>query len=211
MKKIEIMKPVDEWVMTKLDEASNHPEIQKVLDQYANLDEKIQDIVKNALVAIIVIVPIIFILVLWSFNSSLKEELAIKKETLGIAKEIIAKQARLGILKRKYFNTMAVKSQSELQSKISSALSQAQIDSSKINLGGYQENLEGADIVESRVDLKFSKFSNQELFNLLAGLNMRLKIKVEEVSIKKNTSDNLLQGILHIIYYGEDKQPVDDF
>ena len=115
------------------------------------------------------------------------------------------------MVKRKYFNSVAVKSQNDLQTKISSALSMAQIDSSKVNLGGYQEALEGADIVESRVDLKFNKFSNQEIFNLISTLNMRLKVKIEEISIKKNTSDNLLQGIVHIIYYGEDKQPMDDF
>ena len=33
----------------------------------------------------------------------------------------------------------------------------------------------------------------------------------EEISIKKNTTDNLLEGIIHVIYYGEDKQPMDDF
>lgn len=211
MKKIEILKPIDQWILTKLDEASNHPEIQKLLDQYANLDEKIQDIIKNLLVVAIVIIPVLFILILWTFNSSLKDELAIKKETLNIAKEIIAKEAKLKMVKRKYFNSVAVKSQNDLQTKISSALSMAQIDSSKVNLGGYQEALEGADIVESRVDLKFNKFSNQEIFNLISTLNMRLKVKIEEISIKKNTSDNLLQGIVHIIYYGEDKQPMDDF
>ena len=211
MKKIEIMKPIDEFVISKIDDLSNHPEVQKVLDQYANLDEGIQDIVKNLLVLLIVIVPVAFIMILWSFNSSLKDELAVKKETLSIAQEIIAKQSKLGGLKRRYFNSTAVKSQAELQAKISGALSSSGIDSNKINLGGYQENLEGADIVESRVDLKFSKFSNNELFSLLGSLNVRLKAKIEEISIKKNTSDNLLEGIIHIIYYGEDQQPMDDF
>tara|TARA_B100001971_G_scaffold61895_1_gene56849 strand:+ start:50364 stop:50999 length:636 start_codon:yes stop_codon:yes gene_type:complete len=211
MKKIEIMKPVDQWVYTKLDELSNNPEVSKFLDQYANLDEKVQDIIKNLLVLAIILLPTLFIMILWSFNSSLKSELAIKKETLTVAQEIVSKQAKLGTLKRRYFNTTAVKSQAELQSKISGALASSGIDSNKINLGGYQENLEGADIVESRVDLKFNKFSNEELFNLLASLNVRLKAKVEEISIKKNTTDNLLEGIIHVIYYGEDKQPMDDF
>lgn len=211
MKKIEIMKPIDDFVISKIEELSNHPEVTKVLDQYANLDEKVQDIVKNLLVLAIILIPTLFILLLWSLNSGLKDELAIKKETLNIAQEIIAKQSKVGTLKRRYFNTTAVKSQTELQTKISGALSSSGIDSSKINLGGYQENLEGADIVESRVDLKFSKFSNDELFNLLGALNVRLKAKIEEISIKKSTNDNLLEGIVHMIYYGEDKQPLDDF
>ena len=41
MKKIDIRKPFDEWVYTKLDELSNHPEVQKILDNPEKKDQSV--------------------------------------------------------------------------------------------------------------------------------------------------------------------------
>lgn len=213
MKKVDlnIMQPIDNFMSKKVDELMQLVEVQKIMDQYAALDENIQDIIKNLMALAIVLIPLIFIMILWSFNSSLKDEFALKKETLGIAQEIVSKESRVVSLKRNYINSTAVNSQSDFQQKISGQLSASGIDSSKISLGGFDSVDVAGFIIESRVDLKFNQLSNNELFTLLSKLSMRLKIKVDEISIKKNANDNLLQGIIRIIYYGQDNELKEDF
>lgn len=213
MKKVDvnIMKPIDEFMSKKVEELLQHPEVQKFMDQYVALEENIQDIIKNLMALAIVVLPLIFLMILWSLNSSLKDTLALKKETLGIAQEIVSKESRVGTLKRNYINTTAINTQSDFQQKISSHLGASGIDTSKISLGGFDSIDVAGFIIESRVDLKFNQLSNSELFTLLSKLSMRLKIKVDEISIKKNTNDNLLQGIIRIIYYGQDNEIKDDF
>lgn len=213
MKKVDIniMQPIDDFMSKKVDELMQHAEVQKIMDQYAALDENIQDIIKNLMALAIVLIPLIFVMTLWSFNSSLKDELALKKETLGIAQEIVSKESRVGTLKRNYINSTAVNSQSDFQQKVSGHLGASGIDTSKISLGGFDSVDVAGFIIESRVDLKFNQLSNNELFTLLSKLSMRLKIKVDEISIKKNANDNLLQGIIRIIYYGQDNELKEDF
>jgi len=206
MKKLDlnILKPIDDFTFKKAEELQAHPEIQKLMDNYAALDERVQDLVKNIIALCIVLIPILFIMTLWSFNSSLKDTLELKKETLSIAQEIVAKEAKVGVVKRKFINSTPIKTQSEFQNKVSSILSSSGIDSTKIALGGFDTVDLDALIMESRVDLKFSQLSNSELFTMINNMNMRLKVKIDEISIKKNTTNNLLEGIIRVIYYGQD-------
>jgi hypothetical protein len=213
MKKVDvnIMQPIDEFSAKKVDELMQHPEVLKIMDQYLNLDEKYQDLIKNLMAVFIVLVPLIFLLILWSFNSSLKETLDLKKQTLSVAQEIVSKESKVGILKRNYINTTAINTQSEFQQRISSVLGASGIDTTKISLGGFDSIDVAGFIIESRVDLKYNQLSNNELFTLLSKLSLSLKIKVDEISIKKNNTNNLLQGIIRVIYYGQDNQLEEDF
>ncbi len=100
MPKLNIMRPIDNAILGKVEELQSIKEVQKVLDLYSNMDEKPQEIVKIALAAILFIIPAIVIFIFIGLNSSLKGELETKQELLTLSQNIVKQKAGLQNVKR---------------------------------------------------------------------------------------------------------------
>jgi hypothetical protein len=199
------MKSIDTFIFIKLDELSNLSEFQKVTDSYSNLDENVQEVIKVILMALIVVIPLLFILIFSSLNSSAKKELDTKDQIITTANELIQKQSLINSAERKILAVNFVDNQSALQGQISSTLSMISVDSSKVKINNFDtEELEGL-ITKVKADLSFKGFSDQELFAMVNSMVSKLKIRIDEISIKKNETKNILDGIMTVHYYSKDK------
>ena len=205
MKKIQIMKTIDTFIFLKLDELSNLSEFQKLTETYSNLEESIQELVKVVLMAIIVLIPLLFIFLFSSFNSSAKKELETKDQIITTANELIQKKSLINTEERKILATNFVDTQNALQSQISNTLSMISVDSTKVNINNFDtEELEGL-ITKVKADLAFKGFTDQELFAMVNSMVSKLKVRIDEISIKKNETRNILDGIMTVHYYSKDK------
>ena len=205
MKKLQIMKTIDTFIFFKLDELSNLSEFQKLTEAYSNLEESIQELVKVVLMAIIVLIPLLFIFLFSSFNSSAKKELETKDQIITTANELIQKQSLINTEERKILAANFVDTQNALQSQISNTLSMISVDSTKVNINNFDtEELEGL-ITKVKADLAFKGFTDQELFAMVNSMVSKLKVRIDEISIKKNETRNILDGIMTVHYYSKDK------
>jgi hypothetical protein len=205
MKKIQIMKTIDTFIFLKLDELSNLSEFQKLTETYSNLEESIQELVKVVLMAIIILIPLLFIFLFFSFNSSAKKELETKDQIITTANELIQKKSLINTEERKILATNFVDTQNALQSQISNTLSMISVDSTKVNINNFDtEELEGL-ITKVKADLAFKGFTDQELFAMVNSMVSKLKVRIDEISIKKNETRNILDGIMTVHYYSKDK------
>jgi len=205
MKKIQIMKTIDTFIFLKLDELSNLSEFQKLTETYSNLEESIQELVKVVLMAIIILIPLLFIFLFFSFNSSAKKELETKDQIITTANELIQKKSLINTEERKILATNFVDTQNALQSQISNTLSMISVDSTKVNINNFDtEELEGL-ITKVKADLAFKGFTDQELFAMVNSMVSKLKVRIDEISIKKNETINILDGIMTVHYYSKDK------
>ncbi len=205
MKKIEIMKPIDSFIFSKLDELSNLPEFQKITDAYSNLEDSVQEIIKATLMALIIALPILFIIIFSSLNSSAKKELDMKDEIIMTANEFIQKHSLIASEERKILANNFVDSQNALKSQISNTLAMISVDSTKVQVNNFDsEELDGL-ITKAKADLSFRGLTDQELFAAVNSLVSKLKIRIDEISIKKNETKNVLDGIMTIHYYSKDK------
>jgi hypothetical protein len=205
MKKFQIMKTIDTFIFVKLDELSTLSEFQKITEAYSGLEENIQEIVKALLMAIIVLIPLVFVFIFSSMNSSIKKELETKDKIIHNANELIQKKSLLSKEERNILATNFVDTQSALQGKISNTLSMISVDSTKVNINNFDtEELEGL-ITKVKADLSFKGFTDQELFAMVNSMVSKLKIRIDEISIKKNETRNILDGIMTVHYYSKDK------
>lgn len=205
MKDIQIMKKIDTFIFNKLDDLSNSAEFQKMTDAYANLDENIQEVIKAILMAIVIIIPLVIIFVFSTINSSAKKELDQKEKIIMTANELIQKSSLITNEERKILASNYIDSQGGLKSQISNTLNMISVDSSKVQISNFDsEELDGL-ITKLKADVSFKGFSDQELFAMVNSIVSKMKIRIDEISIKKNESQNALDGIMTIYYYSKDK------
>lgn len=201
---IEIFKKIDIYVFQKIDEVQNHPEYQKIADTYANLEENIQELVKASLMIILTLIPAIIFFIFLNSNSSLKNDLTTREEIIKVANELIQKKAIITKKERNILGNSYIGAEAALKNKITSILSMSSIDTSKIKINNFDiEELDGF-ITKVKSDIGFRDLTSQDIFAIMNSMATRGKMRIDEVSIRKSSTDNLLDGMMTIYYYSKD-------
>lgn len=204
-KKLEIMKPLDQALFRKLDDLQGNSEVQKILDAYANLDEKPQEAVKALMALLLFLIPVGTLAVLYGMNSSLMSELETKKKLLETSQNIVREKSGVQSAQGEFLGNSFVGTERDMQSLVSRSAGMAGIDPSKISVSGFNAFEREGFITEASINMKFKGLSNSEFFSLVASLSDRQKARFDEISVKKNQSDNLLEGVATLLYFSRDE------
>lgn len=179
-------------------------EFLKVSESYSSLEEKAQEATKIILMILTLSIPVIIVLTFYSINNSKAQELAIKDELIKTANTLIQESSLIASEERQLLSTQFIGSESALKSLINSSLSLISIDSQKVQVSGYNiEELDGL-ITKVRADLSFKGLTSEGLFALLDSLNSKFRMKMEDITIRKNEISNSLDGVIAIDYYSKD-------
>jgi len=205
MKKLEIMKNIDSYLFDKLDELQAQPGWSKIADLYASLEEKSQEIVKATIMAIIFIVPLLVVLIMVGLNSSLRSEQETKKNMIEIANSIIQKQSLINGSEKKILGSQFINSASAFKSKIANTFNLLSIDTSKVKISNFDSSEENGLITRAKIDIKFNGLTNDQLFSAINNLVGKDKIRIDEIQVRKESQNNLLDGIMTVLYFSKDR------
>ncbi len=204
MKNINIIKSIDLFIFKQIDSITQTAEYQKVSDAYSGLEERAQEAVKVILMIITLVFPILFLFIFWSINSAKKEEIEIKDKLINTANALIQKQSILRTEERRILSMKFIDSQNSLKNTITSSLSSAAIDGAKIQISDFQsDDLDGL-ITKVSAKLSFKGLTSSDLISLFSSLGAKLRIKMDEITIKKNETTNNLDGLIDIHYFSKD-------
>jgi hypothetical protein len=204
MKNINIMKNIDIFFFKQVDNVVQHPEFQKVSDFYSSLDEKAQELVKVALLILTVGLPLLVLFIFFSINQSKKVDLLTKDKLIQTANTLIQKKSLIKSEEMKTLSQKYVDSQRGLKAVIDSKLRLINIESTKVLINDFNtEDLDGL-ISKLSANLSFKGLTSDGLMALFNSLNAKLKVKIDEVSIRKNDITNSLDGVMSIHYYSKD-------
>lgn len=207
MKSLNIMKPIDNSVLELMDKLKDTEQFQKLQNSYSSLEEKEQSYVQAALVSIIIILPLLFLFIFYTFISSKKSDLKMKENIITNANAIIKQDSLLRRESRKALGRN-FGGQGNFKSNLTSAISRAGIDTSKLKvLNMDAEELSGG-IEKLSADLKFNSFSSENFFAFTRTLGISKKIKIDEIQMHKNKQSNLLDGTFKVFYFS--KIPMED-
>lgn len=204
MKLPTLMKSIDTFLFKQVDSLMQTSEFLKISESYSSLEEKAQEATKVVLMLLTISVPLIIIFIFYSFNSSKAQELAIKDELIKTANILIQESSLVANEERMSLSSTYIGSETALKSAINSSLSLIAIESEKVQLSGYSiEELDGL-ITKINADLSFKGLTSEGLFALLNSLNSKFKIRMDEVTIRKNEESNSLDGVIAMNYYSKD-------
>jgi hypothetical protein len=202
MKPINIMKPIDKFIIGQLSNLVETSEYQKFLDLFNSWEDKFQNLFKAGLIFLTLFIPFMFAFMFSMFHSSAVNDLEIKEQIISTASSIISRSNDVEKSSRKYFGRKPLISKSDFERELKNALPQKGIDTSKISIGQFNsEEVNGVN--ESSAQLKFKELSNFNLFGFLNVLSIRSKMKIDEINIKKNASTNLLEGTAKVFHYSK--------
>lgn len=203
MAKFKIMQKLDNKVLQLTEKLKAQPEYVRAQDQFGSLDDQTQNFIKTLLPFFVLGVPLLIAFILWSHNSSLKEEVRLKKDIITKAQEIISVRSSLGSAEGRILGAGPITALDQFQQRIVNAVSTIAIDTAKLQLSNFSSTPLEGDISEARVDLKFTGFSGEELFGMLSVLT-RNKMRVDTIQIRKSQENNLLEGLLSIFFFSRD-------
>jgi hypothetical protein len=199
-----VMKSIDVFLFKQVDNLIQTSEFLKVSESYSSLEEKAQEATKIVLMILTLSIPVIIVLTFYSINNSKAQELAIKDELIKTANTLIQETSLIASEERQLLSTQFIGSESALKSTINSSLSLISIDSQKVQVSGYNiEELDGL-ITKVRADLSFKGLTSEGLFALLDSLNSKFRMRMEDITIRKNEISNSLDGVIAIDYYSKD-------
>jgi hypothetical protein len=198
------MKSIDLFIFKQVDSLMQSAEFLKISESYASLEEKAQEITKIVLMIFTLSIPLVIILTFYSINSSKVQDLALKDELINTANTLIQESSLIASEERQVLSSKFIGSESALKNTINSSLSLISIDSQKVQISDYSiEELDGL-ITKVHASLSFKGLTSEGLFALLTNLNTKFKIRMDEVTIRKNEVSNSLDGVIAIDYYSKD-------
>lgn len=206
-----ILKRFDTFLFQKLDELKQQPGYSKSVDFYANLEEDQQRIAKWVLLSMTALVPLIVVMVFWLQNSALHSDLENRIELVDTMQEIITQNSEAGGLSMGLAASSPISSESEMQSRLSTALSRSSIDLSKIRISNFNMENVSDSLIRAESDVKFEGLSTEQLMSLFTFMIQTEKFKISSVEITRSTQSNMLEGIFHGIHFGQVLPQEDDY
>lgn len=203
MAKLKILEIIDNKVLNLTSKIKASPEYVKIQDQFGNLDDQAQNTIKMLLPFVVLFIPLMISFILWKSNTSLREEVILKKNIIARAHEIINTKSSLMGVEPRVLGTPAIEQVEQFQQRIVGILNAVSIDSSKIQFSNFSSTPLSGDLLEAKIDLKFQNISNDELFGIIGTFN-RNKMRVDSFTVRKNQETNLLEGLFSLIYISKD-------
>jgi hypothetical protein len=206
-----ILKRFDTFLFQKLDELKQQPGYSKSVEFYANLEEDQQRIAKWVLLSMTALLPLIVVMIFWLQNSSLHSDLENRIELVDTMQEIITQNSEAGGLSMELAASSPISSESEMQSRLSMALSRSSIDLSKIRISNFNMENVSDTLIRAESDVKFEGLSTEQLMSLFTFMIQTEKFKISSVEITRSTQSNMLEGFFHGIHFGQVLPKEDDY
>jgi len=176
---------------------------QNLTESYNSLDDRQQNITRQILGAVLIIVPIFFFLFLYFNTKSLTSDLKVREKLLYTAHEVKEKMRILNQDQFKIIAPTAITTKNQLEQKISTIASSSNINSSGIKISDFNTSEKKGNIQETTAILNIKDFANDELFSLISSMASNQKFKFKNVDIKQNKKTGLITALLEIVHFGK--------
>lgn len=196
-----ILKKLDKAVFEQVDKFKLTPNYTGLQDFYNGLDEEQQKIFKALLNLVLVLLPVLFLGFLFWQNLNLHNEYELRKGMLEKAQTIIGQKQSLQSAGPRILSMNPIDSDSMMTSRLSNALSQGGIDTSKVRISNFSSNSISETVFRSEADIGFTGLSTIQLMNIFTTLIQRERFRISTVDITRNPESNLLNGQFHAIHF----------
>ncbi|MEA9357922.1 hypothetical protein SHI21_16950 [Bacteriovorax sp. PP10] len=194
---------IDDFIFKKLDLLKNDGVFQKFNDGLSNLEESQQKLVAQLTTFAFILLPFIFVLVLWWGNSQTKKTLDIKKQIIEQIALYEGNQSALTNISTNYLSPTAISSQEDLDNRIRNILSQNAIDQEKVTVSNFHSTSTSSTVAKVEADLNFRNFGTNDFSSFMRTLVERERLKIIKVDLTKNQENNLLQGTISLMHMGQ--------
>lgn len=198
VEKTSLFKKIDSFVFKQVDLFKASPVFIKIQEPLNLIDDDLRLVVNNIISSILILIPLIFIGVLMFNNYRLKKEITLKKEIISRSSEILINKNEIQSVAGNFFTNSSIDSDAAMNGRIKNLSTSINLDPNKVNVSNFVSEPSFAKSNKVIATINFSKFSTNDLANLLSGLLEREKMRISGVSVRKNPTDMQLEGFLQV-------------
>ncbi len=198
---VNIMQSIDEAMLKQVEILKESSFYQNASESYTQLEEWQQSIANGALMLVTIGLPLLFTLIFYSIYASYMNKLENTQQINTLASTIIGQTSQLQSQSGRMFGA-EIKSEGELKTKLNSALTSVGIDGTKVRVADFFTD-ERSGISELSAKVHFQDFSSANIYAFIQRLFIAENYKLREISIEKNSNNQLLNGTLDISYFSK--------
>lgn len=201
MNLVSLIKKMDQRIFTQVDRLISDSNYQKLIDRINLLDESVARLVTRSLLITIPIIPLIFVFVIFLFNSSLKSEIAIKNSIKNEIDHYFERESEIQNAAVRVLSTSKIQTESDLLSKLRTALSLRNIPTDKVSLSDFVMS-NSAGITRSIANLNFKEMNISEFSLLTKEILQTERMKINGLDVSRDNNSKLLSGRMSVIHFG---------
>lgn len=194
---------IDEFIFSKLDLLKSEGVSQKFNDMVSGLDEDQQKVIAQVTTFALILIPFIFVAILWWGNSQTKKSLVTKKQIIEQIALFDGNNNALNNISSSYLAPAAIESQNEMDNKIRNILSTNAIDQSKVQITNFHQASTSSKVGKIEAEVAFNDFGTSDFSNFMRSLIEMERFKVLKVDLQKNKETNLLRGAISLMHMGQ--------
>jgi hypothetical protein len=198
-----VFESIDSALFTQIDRFKKTPEYNKFIENFNLLDESVQSFLKLSILLVVTLIPLSFFFVLYLGNLSLRKEILLKNQVISLSQQIASKSNLIENESRKILSRTNVDSQSAITQKLTQSTAAVGVELAKLQISNFESNELSGNIIQSQANIKFNALSNEQLFGLIQNLVSTDKMRIESLTVQKNSETQLLEGIFTAIYFSK--------
>ncbi|WP_372653796.1 hypothetical protein [Halobacteriovorax sp.] len=205
MKKI-ITKHIDDFIFKQLDafkESEAKTKINEVLNTLTEQQHKIFSQVGSFL---LVLLPFVILLFMIISNSFIRSEIDLKKEIISEIFYYNSKKSEVESVGRQIISPHSIKNSSDLASRLKRIATQKGISSESIKVVNFESIEKSGAIEKSEATIKVSDLTSKNLSDLLQRMLDSEKLKIFEMSLKRDEKLSLIEGSIKFTHYAKVSQ-----
>lgn len=194
---------IDDFIFKKLDLLKNEGVFQKFNDALSMLDEAQQKLVAQLITFGLILLPFVFVAVLWWGNSQTKKSLEIKKQIVEQVAIFEGNQSTLNNISASYLSPSAILGRDDLDNKVRNIMSQNAIDQQKVTVTDFQVASSSSAVAKVEAVLTFKDFGTSDFSSFMRSMVESERFKILSINMTKIKETNLLQGTMKLMHLGQ--------
>ncbi len=204
MKKIPSpFKKIDELAFKGIDNLQSQPKFQQLLGQLESLPDDQMKWVNQALSYLVILLPLCLLILAGTYNLGVRSDLETITNIHSQLQKLNQKSQEANLVGRSIVGQRLLNTRADFEGIIRALIRQKKLDSSKVRLLSFEQASPQGNVQKSMAKITFEKFSSEEFTNLLHGITIIHKIKIEHIETDLDSQSSQLKGILKLLYFSK--------
>ncbi|OUR97003.1 hypothetical protein A9Q84_11755 [Halobacteriovorax marinus] len=202
MRKI-LIKQFDDFIFRQLDAAKESQLRLKINETLNSLSEHQLKILSQTSSYVFIALPLFALMIMSISNSILRSKIELKEQILTEVEYYTSKKSEVETVGRRIISPHQINNKGALITRLKRLAQRKSIDTNSINVLSFEALEKSGNISKSEATIKISKFTSKNLSDYILGLLQSEKVKIFEISLKRDNKKELISGVVKFTHYGK--------
>lgn len=199
----DIFKKMDTMIFKFADAMNGFGPWLQLVDRFRVLNETQQKWANHLISLLVVLAPLLILIMITSYNQKISADVQLKEQLLSSIDNLSKIKGEYATLERLKISRTSITSSDDVESALRKLFEGKEINWEKISISNYQKEETAQGLNISRFRFAFRGFTNHDLTQSLSLMIEREKVAISNLSIRKDTKDNTVEGQFEVTHYSK--------